>query len=861
MRLNKALIFTLVISLISACGNSDSWMSRQWHNTTSHYNIYFNANEKWDETYLTVREGYKNDFRTFLEPYNYGTAEGMKGNQGTMDDVIKKVSTMIDKHPKSRWVDDAYLLLGKAWFLKGDFFAATEIFQHVNSSYKDPKIRFQSRLWIFQCLYMRGKYGEAEELLKAIKADKEFPSDMKGELSKALVATFLKQGKITQSLEFIEEAVSHPQDKLDRYRLRYLAGQIYLNQKMYDKAELYFSKVMKMNTPYDIAFNSRVNLVQILSEKTSGYVRANKILKRMLRDDKNIDYYGQIYYQMGQNELKAGNNVKAVQDFNLSLRKGSNDNAQMTTTYLALGDFYYKQRDFENAGLYYDSANKKLDEKHPDYKSIAAKGLQLSELIRHLITVRREDSLLRLAADPVLREKTIDRLIEAEKKKEADRKNQPALPPAMTPPADPSNPGMAGGGSFPFYNTALRTKGQQDFQTFWGVRENRDFWRINSKKNSGGENRDSSSSTGSDTAVKDNPGIPENVAEDRKQYYKEIPFTAEARKSALERIEESLFEAAGIYQNQLAENKEAIRYYEELLSRFPKAKNEAQVLYELSKLYKATGDSTTGLKYAGKLKEKYPSSTYVKLLEGGSKSDISSSAGLVGEKKETEDLYNNMYQAFKEGKYKEAMAYKLEADRKFAGNTLQSRFDYLFALSVFKTGDTAKGILLLKQVAADFAGTAIAVQAQSHVDAWKNISAGKTTGTDDTSAISGGSELYKTWDGKEELFFILVYQKGANSNLLRAALNDFNKENFSFETLEVSPARSSGETVYIGVANFSKPEKTKEYAEFLKNKTDFFASKGLFEYEVAWISKTNYQALAKNNRILAYMEFYRGKVK
>ncbi len=142
MRLNKALIFTLVISLISACGNSDSWMSRQWHNTTSHYNIYFNANEKWDETYFAVRDGYKNDFRTFLEPYNYGTAEGMKGNQGTMDDVIKKVSTMIDKHPKSRWVDDAYLLLGKAWFLKGDFFAATEIFQHVNSSYKDPKNPF-----------------------------------------------------------------------------------------------------------------------------------------------------------------------------------------------------------------------------------------------------------------------------------------------------------------------------------------------------------------------------------------------------------------------------------------------------------------------------------------------------------------------------------------------------------------------------------------------------------------------------------------------------------------------------------------------------------------------------------------------
>lgn len=858
MRLHRALFFISISAFIWSCGNSDSWLSRQWHNTTAHYNTYFNAREKWNETYNAVREGYKNDFRTFLEPYNYGTAEGLKGNQGAMDEVIKKVSTMIDKHPRSRWVDDAYLLLGKAWFLKGDFFAASEIFQHVNSSYKDPKIRFESRLWIFQCLYMRGKYAEAEDLLKAIKQDKEFPAALNGEINKALTAVMLKQGKIIQAAEYIEAAVAHPQDKLDKYRLKFLAGQIYFNLKQYDKAEAYFSKVMKMNTPYDIAFNSRINLVQILTENPQGYVKSNKILKRMLRDDKNIDYYGQIYYRMGQNELKAGNNVKAIQDFNLSLRKGAGDNAQMTTTYLALGDYFYKTRNFEKAGLYYDSANAKLDEKHPDYKSIAAKGLQLSELIRHLMTIKKEDSLLRLAADPVLREKTIDKLIELEKKRAAEKKNQPATPPP--PPTDPGAPGIAAGGSFPFYNTSLRTKGLQEFQAYWGNRENKDFWRISAKKNNGTDNPDPGAEDKKDSTEKENPGLPGDVPADRKPYYKEIPFTSDAKKEALNRIEESLFEAAGIYQNQLGETKEAIRYYEELLARFTKAKNEPQILYELTKLYFSAGDSATGKSYKQKLQDKHPGSAYLKLLNGGGKSDNTSTEGPVGEKKETEELYNKMFQAYKDGKYKEAMQIKLEADRKFAGNALQSRFDYIYALSVFKSGDTAKGMQLIRQVAADYAGTVIGTQAQGNAEAWARISSGKAGGADDT-AKAGSGELFKTWDGKEELFFLLVYQKGANSNLLRAALNDFNKENFAFETLEVSPARASGETVYISVANFSKPEKAKEYVDFLKNKTDFFASKGLFEYEVAWISKSNYMALASNNRILTYMEFYRGKVK
>ena len=36
--------------------------------------------------------------------------------------------------------------------------------------------------------------------------------------------------------------------------------------------------------------------------------------------------------------------------------------------------------------------------------------------------------------------------------------------------------------SFPFYNPANRTKGQQEFVKTWGTRENRDYWKYNGKK-------------------------------------------------------------------------------------------------------------------------------------------------------------------------------------------------------------------------------------------------------------------------------------------------------------------------------------------------------------------------------------------
>jgi hypothetical protein len=185
----------------------------------------------------------------------------------------------------------------------------------------------------------------------------------------------------------------------------------------------------------------------------------------------------------------------------------------------------------------------------------------------------------------------------------------------------------------------------------------------------------------------------------------------------------------------------------------------------------------------------------------------------------------------------------------------------LQGLCLIKTGKTDKGIELLKQILVDYPGTGIATQSQNTLDAWDKLKAGSAASDTAKSTSTSDTELWKTWDGKEELFYLLVFPKGSNTNMIRAALNDFNTKNFIFETLEVSPARASGSTVYISISNFSKPEKTKEYLTFIQGKPEILAAKGLFEFEMAWISKTNYITLAANNRINAYMEFFRGKGK
>jgi hypothetical protein len=114
---------------------------------------------------------------------------------------------------------------------------------------------------------------------------------------------------------------------------------------------------------------------------------------------------------------------------------------------------------------------------------------------------------------------------------------------------------------------------------------------------------------------------------------------------------------------------------------------------------------------------------------------------------------------------------------------------------------------------------------------------------------------WEVYNGKDELYYLLSFDKGNNSNLIRAALSDYCKENYVLETLIVNPAQSFGSQVYMYISGFSSPKVAKEFLDRLKANPTTYSSKGLFEYKQATISKTNLQKLVKNKRVVSYMNY------
>ena len=138
------ILFTILTTVLSSCSRKKNGFSRRaFHNTTSHYNYYFNARELIRVHEENIAAGESDDYNYLLPIYNYGTEADAKSAYENMDEVVKKCSRLIDRHSMyikkeeyNKWIDESYLLVGKAKFYKQEYYGALEVYEYILIAYK-----------------------------------------------------------------------------------------------------------------------------------------------------------------------------------------------------------------------------------------------------------------------------------------------------------------------------------------------------------------------------------------------------------------------------------------------------------------------------------------------------------------------------------------------------------------------------------------------------------------------------------------------------------------------------------------------------------------------------------------------------
>ncbi len=143
------LSFATATIFISSCAASHKTkdeaglVGTKFHDLTARYNGYFNAKELYKESKLLLEESHQDNFNRILSIYPFEAVEDPNSVEADMDKAIEKVTKVSSIHHISKWVDDCYVLMGKAQYLKGDYESAQETFEYFIDDFnpKDPDSR------------------------------------------------------------------------------------------------------------------------------------------------------------------------------------------------------------------------------------------------------------------------------------------------------------------------------------------------------------------------------------------------------------------------------------------------------------------------------------------------------------------------------------------------------------------------------------------------------------------------------------------------------------------------------------------------------------------------------------------------
>ena len=115
----------LLLVLLSCSRKKNTFTRRAYHNTTARYNGYFNAREIMKADVKKLREEHNDDFSELIPIFIYPDEAKSKSMFPNMERVIDKTTNVIDRHSiyirneeHVRWIDDCYMLMGRARFYK-----------------------------------------------------------------------------------------------------------------------------------------------------------------------------------------------------------------------------------------------------------------------------------------------------------------------------------------------------------------------------------------------------------------------------------------------------------------------------------------------------------------------------------------------------------------------------------------------------------------------------------------------------------------------------------------------------------------------------------------------------------------------
>lgn len=899
------ILLTGILLFFGSCSTQkNTAATRGYHQMCTEYNVGFNAKSAYTEGIKNINNALEDDYTQLLPVFPISNEKVRNVASGQMDRTIEKCRKAIKKHsitkkPKKNYkkakdpdyqyfynqeeyvqgVKDAWILLGKAEFNKGDFIGSASTFSYIQKHYpSDKEILTKARIYQAQAYGEMDWIYEAEEVFSKInELDINSKTNKDYTITKAYL--LIKSKRYEEAIPHMQIAINKEHKKFYSSRYNFILGQLYLLIGQKRNAIKYFKAANKEARNYQMQYNAKLMLFQC---DTKNWKKNIKSLEKMAKNSKNKEYLDQLYTIEGNIYLEHRDTLAAIEAYKKGIEKSTREGIEKAQVLITLGDLYYDKKEFAKAHPCYEEAATLLSNTHEDYKRVNLLSETLGEFSQHYNTVQLQDSLQRLSQltedeQIAIINKIIEKVKkedeEARKKAEDEEKKGFVEPEAIN-----MNIAQATGEpNWYFYNPQLKASGAKEFNRVWGKRILEDNWRRKTKTSSSTissidsddteENGDGEKPEKEGEVAKDEKGNPIPETYTVGYYLSQIPKTPEDINASNELIDESLYQIAVIYDEKLKEYNLSIESYKDYEQRFPTSDKLLDSYYSCFRMCGIIGDSTLQEVYRQKILEMYPDSRYAQVLSQDNYEEKTKEMLRV-----QDSIYNDTYQAYGKGDFATVMTNYNKINSDYPMSNLLPKFAFLKALAIGKTQDKESFSNELQNIVntwpkADVTPTCKDILAlmKQGLEAQKGST--HSTILDKRNELSQQeieeiSTVAKEFDNdKQTTHVMLLISKNDDENSINHLLYDiaaFNFTKFMIKSFDIDKQTIEKNRALI-ISTFESYEEALWYEKMMLSEPALQGKVTLDKVERVIISESNLKLITAGKTINEYKKFLQNK--
>ena len=905
--LPAAILF--ILSAASCSNKKNTAFSRQWQAFNTRYNVYYNGEEHYKETLKAMEAAYEDDYTRTLLTHPAEARADKKAPQpsGDFKRTIEKMQKAIQLHsikkkpPKkgsskkekefrareefNPFLHNAWLMMGKAQYLNGDFLGAASTFFYITKHFRWlPDVVTEARLWQARSYCALDWDYEAENALNLVK-EKDLTDKRLRRLYDLVKASWLvRTEKYDAAVPYLADAAKYAKGS-QKNRLYFLLGQTYAMIGKKPQAYEAFKKAGSgPSTAYRTKFNARIKQSEVY---TGANIKSEvRSLKSMTRYERNKEFLDQIYYAIGNLYLSRKDTAEAKKNYQLAVEKSTRGGIDKALAQLALGNIYFTEREYVKAQACYSEAVPLLPQSYPGYDMLKRRSDVLDELGVYAGNVELQDSLLDLAKlTPAEQLKVAERLVAELKKREkedadaaareefmANREDKNLMDQGTSAPSFTMNTDK----SWYFYNRMSVNAGKTEFQRKWGARKLEDDWRRRNKTSyafadepideetegeeaAEGESPDTEQPTDSATQARKELEMKESDPHYPEYYLKQIPTTPEQLQTCNDIVQEGLYNMGVILKDKLEDYPAARAELLELDRRYPDNIYRLDAYYNLYLMAVRDNDVGEAERWRAMILSEFPDSPY-----GNAMRDPQYFEKLREMHARQEQMYEEAYEAYVSDKNRlvHTLTEKMESD--YPLSRILPKFVFIDALSYLTEGENDKFRERLEYLLEKWPETDMTPMAGAIV---KGLKAGRKphqglsnargmiwdirlTDKEDAMASDGQPARFERDPEKPQYLVLAFPRDSVSANQVLYDVARFNFSSFVVKDFDLEPM-SFGNVGLLVVKGFDNLRQLEHYRSVMAE-SQYTLPEGV---RPIMISKANFELLLREGR--SFEEYFR----